>query len=121
MLRFACPSCGSERFAVESEEHQQLMRDRQRRSSQHVDRGGTLFQQGRHDEAEAEFRQAIEINPWNATAHGNIGVIFLRRGEPREAIRWLERALELNPRVPGGRECLEMAKNMLADLGGGGG
>jgi tetratricopeptide (TPR) repeat protein len=89
------------------------MQGRQQLSQQHVDQGSRLFQQGLLDEAVREFERAIEVNPWNATAHGNIGVVFLRRGEPREALRWFERALEIDPEVPGAKAMVEQVQRQL--------
>jgi Tfp pilus assembly protein PilF len=117
LLRFRCPQCSSEMFDTASTgagpELVDAMLGRQKLSQQHVDQGGRLFQQGLTDEATEEFHKAIEANPWNATAHGNIGVIYLRQGQPKEAVKWFERALEIDPNVPGGKDMLEAAKRQL--------
>lgn len=112
LLRFRCPNCGFEMFTLTSAtpELMELARGRQQISQQHVDQGGRLFQQGLADEALREFQLAIEANPFNATAHGNIGVVFMRRAEPGEAFEWFERALEIDPNVPGGKEMLDEAR-----------
>jgi Tfp pilus assembly protein PilF len=113
LLRFRCPSCASEQFTLTSASPElwEIARGRQQLSQQNVDEGGRLFQQGMVEQAQQKFHQAIEANPFNAIAHGNIGVIFLRRGEPKEATEWFERALEIDPAVPGGREMLEKARS----------
>lgn len=115
LLRFRCPRCSSEMFDVASTGAEPELVDaalrRQQLSGQHVDQGGRLFQQGLADEALQEFKRSIEANPWNATAHGNIGVIFLRRDQLREALRWFERALEIDPTVPGAREMVERIRS----------
>lgn len=113
LLRFRCPGCGLEMFDVVSAapELVEEMYGRQQRSMQHVDQGGRLFKQGLADEAVDEFERAIEADRWNATAHGNIGVIHLRAGDPAEALRWFERALEIDPRLPGGKEMVDAARH----------
>ena len=117
MLRFRCPKCSSEMFDViaTGSDHElvEVMQGRQKLSQQHVDQGGRLFQQGLADEALKEFQQAIEANPWNATAHGNVGVIFLRRGQRREALEWFERALEIDPNVPGVKDMVTQVQRQL--------
>jgi Tfp pilus assembly protein PilF len=36
-------------------------------------------------------KKAVEINPMDATAHGNMGTIFLRQGQYEKAISWLKK------------------------------
>jgi tetratricopeptide (TPR) repeat protein len=115
LLRFRCPHCGSEGFSmVPDQELVESMHGHQKLSQQHVDHGSRLFQQGLLDEALEEFGKALEANPWNATATGNTGVVFLRKGRPEEALKWFERALEIDPHVPGARQMAETARNQLA-------
>jgi len=49
------------------------------------------------EEAEREFRRAIELSPGSATAHHWYGGFLTFRGEHDEAIAVLEHALELDP------------------------
>lgn len=115
-LRFRCPGCNSEMFDVASVEDPAMV-DRmwalQKRSMQHTDQGAKLFQQGLADEALQEFHKAIETNRWNATAHGNIGIVYLRRGDPREALRWFEMALEIDPEVAGAKKMAETVRRQI--------
>jgi tetratricopeptide (TPR) repeat protein len=118
LLRFRCPRCSSEMFdasrpGLADPGLIDVMQGRQRISQQHTDHGSRLFMQGLADEALQEFEKAIEANPWNATAHGNIGVILLRRGEPQEALKRFERALESDPHVAGAREMVEKVRDQL--------
>jgi len=115
LLRFRCPYCSSEIFFMISPnaELDDAMHAHQKLSQDHVDRGSRLFMQGMLDEALQEFSKAIEANPWNATAHGNIGVIFLRQGKPKKAHKYFKRALEIDPRVPGGKKMEEEARKQL--------
>jgi tetratricopeptide (TPR) repeat protein len=108
-LRHICPHCGGKEFSGDALSMLDAMQ-KQSDARQHVDRGAELARQGRFAEAEKKLRQAIEINPLNATAHGNLGGVYLRRGMPEEAIPWLEKALELNPYLEGIPEALTQAR-----------
>jgi WD40 repeat protein/tetratricopeptide (TPR) repeat protein len=116
LLRHACPQCGSTAAMPPDVEALQFMQMRQARASELVDRGALLFQSGRLDEAEATFRQAVEANPWNATAHGNLAVVLLRRGRKAEALEGFEKAVSIDPAVPGGREMVERLRAELPPL-----
>ena len=107
LLRYACPHCGNSMAQPPSAEAAEFMQDRQYQASQLVDQGAELFQRNKFNKAEAEFHKAIEVNPWNATAHANIGLVMFRENRLEEAIRWWDKALEIDPRVAGVREMME--------------
>ena len=48
---------------------------------------------GRLDDAIAECHKAIEVDPAFGNPYNDIGAYLLQKGEPDEAIPWLERAL----------------------------
>jgi tetratricopeptide (TPR) repeat protein len=48
--------------------------------------------QGRHDDAIAECKLAIQIDPDFGNPYNDIGVYLIELGKPEEAIPWLERA-----------------------------
>jgi tetratricopeptide (TPR) repeat protein len=58
--------------------------------------GTTLARQGKLDEATAEFRQALELDPAYAPAHANLGSALALRGESKEAAYHYLRAIELD-------------------------
>jgi HEAT repeat protein len=113
-LRHTCPHCGGEAFAqAGTPEEAVAMLDamqKQAEAKEHVDRAAQLLFEGSYVEAETELRAAIAINPLNATAHANMGGVFLRLERPGEAIPWLEKALELNPRIEGVSQALAQAR-----------
>ncbi len=115
-LRHVCPHCGGSVFAQEFSGTEGLKKldavDKQMEASRLVDQGFSFIREGRFSEAEAALRKAIEINPYNATAHGNLGGVFYRQGKFTEAIPWLEKALELNPQLAGVPDALAHARSM---------
>jgi Flp pilus assembly protein TadD len=57
------------------------------------DLGTTLEAQGRIEEAERVYREALAVDAGNADAAGNLAGILIRRNAEREAVPILERAL----------------------------
>ena len=56
-----------------------------------------LQMDGKLEQAEQAYIQALEADPQNATAHNNIGFLLTRQGRFKEAIQHLEQALVINP------------------------
>lgn len=69
-----------------------------------------MYDAASYDKAIAEFKRAIELNPEDAPAMFGLGAAFLQKGLPREAIRVLERAVELRPRYETARQILARAR-----------
>jgi curved DNA-binding protein CbpA/CheY-like chemotaxis protein len=66
-------------------------------------KGELFFKKGRWEEAEAHFREAIGLNHAEAEFHAYLGMaIFKRTGKATEAQQHLDKALELDPRLPSG-------------------
>jgi serine/threonine protein kinase/Tfp pilus assembly protein PilF len=67
----------------------------------HASLGNLLTKENRWDEAEREFRLAIELKPSYATAHHWYALLVLaQRGHLEEAHREISRAAELDPLAP---------------------
>jgi tetratricopeptide (TPR) repeat protein len=67
----------------------------------------------RNDQRALEhFRRAVEIDPYLWEAHYNMGVLYRRRGEIREAITSLEEARRIQPGAP--EPLLALAEAMWA-------
>jgi Tfp pilus assembly protein PilF len=67
----------------------------------HASLGNLLTKDLRWDEAEHEFRRAIELKPSYASAHHWYAILLLaQRGELEEAQREISRAAELDPLAP---------------------
>jgi tetratricopeptide (TPR) repeat protein len=61
--------------------------------------GYLLFQDGRTDEAIAQYRRSLEIEPDYELAHYNLGNALLKKGLAGEAIAHYQQALEARPNV----------------------
>ena len=59
--------------------------------------GDTLVKLGRHDEAIAAFRRALELRPDDAPGYNDLACELVVVGRPEEAIPLFERALVLRP------------------------
>ncbi len=68
--------------------------------------GLALYYQGRLEEAEFQFHEALKRYPQMARAYGGLGLVFRKRGQLEEAARALTRAIELDPKFVGAREKL---------------
>jgi len=63
----------------------------------HNNLGRTLANQGKLDEAEAEFRKVLAQNPNDADALLNLGTVAALRGNPVQAEQLVKQALAANP------------------------
>jgi Flp pilus assembly protein TadD len=69
------------------------------RSAQvHADLGNAFLALGEFEEAIAQGRMVLEVEPHNAAAHNNLAVAYLQRGDFADAIAHLRTALHLDPR-----------------------
>jgi tetratricopeptide (TPR) repeat protein len=65
-------------------------------------RGASAMHDGRMGEAEAAFRQAVQLAPSMAMAQLDLGLVLGREGKLDEAISSLSEALRLDPGIDGG-------------------
>ncbi|MGA2787509.1 MAG: tetratricopeptide repeat protein [Verrucomicrobiota bacterium] len=63
----------------------------------HNNLGGVFRDQGRIEEAGAQFQMALAINPDFAEAHNNLGVVLAQQGREEEAIAQFQQALAIKP------------------------
>jgi hypothetical protein len=56
--------------------------------------------QGKIDEAIAEWRRVLEIDPRNASAHNNLGAALTMQGKTSEGMKHLREAHEIDPLTP---------------------
>jgi Flp pilus assembly protein TadD len=67
------------------------------RSTTHFNLGLELQNQGRTEEATAQYREALALMPGNADAHSNLAALLAAAGRPDEAMGHLREALRANP------------------------
>jgi len=68
-------------------------------ASGHLQRGLTLFRQGRYREAAGAFKLAAETNQGDPAARIYAAHALFATGRYRDAVRYLRRAFELQPRI----------------------
>ena len=63
----------------------------------HYNLGFTLQTQGKFEEAAAQYKQTLQMNPTYTEAHSNLGIVYQRIGKLDDAIACYNEALELKP------------------------
>ena len=71
-----------------------------RRRRTYYNLGNAFLQQGRIDEAIAQYQKALAINPDDADIHNNLGNIFLQRGRMEKPSRISKRHWQSIPTMP---------------------
>ena len=67
------------------------------RTAIHENIANILVQQGHTEEALAEVRQALNIDPHSTTALNSMGSLLLATGDNEEAVKYFQRAVQLDP------------------------
>ena len=65
-----------------------------------LDLASDLAAQGKIDEAIAEWRRVLEMDPRNASAHNNLGAALTMQGKTAEGMKHLRAAREIDPLTP---------------------
>jgi Flp pilus assembly protein TadD len=82
-----------------------------------VDMGTCYRRLGRSDKAVEEFRKAIEINPNHKYAHMNLGVVLAYDfDEKEEAVKELEKYMELAPTAPNVPQIRQFVEQLKAQM-----
>ena len=63
-----------------------------------LSQGNSLFNKGQFDQSTAYFNKAIEVNPNDAEAYNNRGVVYDNKGQHDKAIADYDKAIEINPK-----------------------
>jgi TolB-like protein/Tfp pilus assembly protein PilF len=53
-----------------------------------------------HEQAEHHLQRSLTLNPYDADTLTQMGYLLTMRGRPEEAIKWMDRAVQLNPLHP---------------------
>jgi tetratricopeptide (TPR) repeat protein len=67
-------------------------------ATRYADLGAICRKQGKHDEAIAFLKKAVELEPKSADHHFKLGDAFFRHGKTEDALRSWCRVIELQPR-----------------------
>lgn len=76
------------------------MSDRSMNVGELIRNANRLKREGKLDEAIAEYRRVIELNPNFAWAYSNLGDALVKQGKLNEAINAFSEAIQLNPKSP---------------------
>jgi tetratricopeptide (TPR) repeat protein len=68
-----------------------------------------LFDHGRPEEAEQALKELLRRQPTDASAHHNLGTVYLRLGRPHAAIEAYRYSLRLRPHAAATAQLLEVA------------
>ena len=68
-----------------------------------------------HFSTQKTYRKALELEPKNADACNNLGILLAQRGDLEEAKGFFERAVEANPSHLSAMRNLERVKGMLGN------
>jgi tetratricopeptide (TPR) repeat protein len=79
-----------------------------------INLGVALEQQGKRDEALAEYREAKRFAPGRYEVHNNLGNLLANLGRPKEALAEYREAVRLKPELPSLHDGLG---SVLAELG----
>jgi tetratricopeptide (TPR) repeat protein len=63
-----------------------------------VQLGNLYFDANQVDKAIAAYKRSLALVPGNADVLTDLGVMYRRKGRPREAIKAFDRAIQVNPR-----------------------
>jgi tetratricopeptide (TPR) repeat protein len=85
-------------MATAIDEAEKLSQSREEKETIYFLRGAMYEKLKKYDQAEAEFRKVLEMNPENSSAMNYLGYMFADRGERLpEALQLITKALDLEP------------------------
>lgn len=76
--------------------------------------GDLLTARRRWDEAAGQYEQALELRPGAIFLYRRLARFFVRRGEPRKALRWAREGLQIRPADPGLTDAIQRAETALS-------
>ncbi len=72
--------------------------------------GDLLTARRRWDEAAGQYERALELRPGAIFLYRRLARFFVRRGEPRKAMKWAKEGLEHQPQDVGLRDAIQRAE-----------
>ena len=99
----------AERYNEAFQAFEQMLKDFPHTQFLHYAYGSALESLSQHDEAEAQLREELKLDPDSALSYMRLAAIALKTGRSEDAVSDAERAVKLDPRSPGGHELLGRA------------
>ena len=81
--------------------HRKRRPNRSKTRELYLKRGDMYNRQREHTKAKAAFLRVLAMDADDADAHHNLGITYMALGEPEPAVSHFEKALALNPKMPG--------------------
>jgi Flp pilus assembly protein TadD len=72
-----------------------------------------LARQGKFSEATSQLSEALRLEPGNAEAHNNLGLVLLMAGQPEKSLPHFSAALRLKPNFAAASENLKRAQRQI--------
>lgn len=81
------------------EKIQKILKNKEKPSEfdTHMKRGLNMMESAMYDTAAEEFEEALNLRPDSARARQALGEVYMKKGDMREAERWLAEAARANP------------------------
>jgi tetratricopeptide (TPR) repeat protein len=86
------------------------------RIDEHRNLGIAFYKTGMYEESTREFRRVAELQPTNADARFHLGLIGLRKGDDRFALRYLREVVELSGARASAMHAMALALERLGRL-----
>jgi tetratricopeptide (TPR) repeat protein len=80
-------------------------------------RATAYYLMGDYDQSLKDCDEVVKRNPHHFGALSGYGLIYVQRGELERALEYFERALEVNPNMPGVEQSIEMIRYRLKKSG----
>ena len=81
-------------------------------------RGSVKEVENKPEEAEADYRQVLELDPFNQQAYTNIGKLYLKNERYADAVSMMDDAIEMSPVFAQAYELRAEAKKLMGDVEG---
>ena len=82
-------------------------------------RATAYYLMGDYEQSLKDCDEVVKRNPHHFGALSGYGLIYVQRGELERALEYFERALEVNPNMPGVEQSIELIRYRLRQIGQG--
>jgi tetratricopeptide (TPR) repeat protein len=82
---------------AEEESKEAMIKKEQRTLEDYLKEGNTFAQTGKYDEAIEKYKELIKIYPNYSQARFNLGVVYKKKGDHKEALSAFKEFVEMDP------------------------